>query len=55
LFGFNSASKNIIGVSVGTLEDSVWFKPGFIVYNKRKPNWDFMDASIATFDEMLTE
>jgi len=55
LFGFNSASKNIIGVSVGTLEDSTWFKPDFIVYNKRKSNWDFMDPSIATFDEMPTE
>ena len=52
LFGINSSSENIIGVSVGTLEDSSWFKPELIVYNKRKPNWDFMDESVPTFDEM---
>lgn len=52
LFGINSASKDIIGVAVGTLEDSSWFKPDFIVYNKRKPHWDFMDERVPTFDGM---
>jgi len=52
LFGINSTSENIIGVSVGTLDDSSWFKPEVIVYNKRKPNWDFMDESVPAFDEM---
>jgi hypothetical protein len=39
-------------VTIGTLDDSQWFKPDFIVYNKRKPEWDFMDESIPTFEEM---
>ena len=52
LFGINSTSENIIGVSVGALDDSSWFKPEVIVYNKRKPNWDFMDESVPAFDEM---
>ena len=52
LFGANSSSKNVIGVSAGTLEDSAWFKPDLIVYNKRKPVWDFMDESIPAFEEM---
>ena len=52
LFGINSASEKIIGVSVGTFEDSSWFKPELIVYNKRKSSWDFMDDSIPTFDGM---
>ena len=52
LFGTNSKSSNIIGVSVGILEDSSWFKPDLIVYNKSKPQWDFMDESVPTFDEM---
>ncbi len=52
LFGFNSAAENIIGVAVGTVKDSAWFKPEFIVYNKRKPSWDFMDESVPTFEEM---
>ena len=43
---------NVISVSAGTLDDSSWFKPEAIVYNKRKPKWDFMDESIPTFDEM---
>ena len=53
LFGRNSASENIIGISVGTLDDSSWFKPDFIVYNKSKPAWDFMDKNVPTFDGML--
>lgn len=52
LFGTISSNENIIGVSAGTLDNSDWFKPGFIVFNKRKPNWDFMDEKVPTFDEM---
>ena len=52
LFGSNSASENIIGISVGTLDDSSWFKPDFIVYNKSKPAWDFMDKNVPAFDGM---
>ena len=54
LFGINSTSKNIIGISAGTLEDSSWFKPELIVYSKRKPDWDFMDDRVPTFEEMPT-
>jgi len=52
LFGFNTASENIIGIAVGTVKDSAWFKPEMIVYNKRKPRWDFMDESVPSFEEM---
>ena len=52
LFGINSTSQNIIGVSVGALDDSSWFKPEVIVYNKRKPDWDFMDESVPVVDGM---
>lgn len=52
VFSENSHSKNSIGIPVGTVDDSSWFKPEFIVYNKRKPNWDFMDESVPAFDEM---
>ena len=55
VFGQNSDSKNSLGIAVGTLDDSSWFKPEFIVYNKRKPSWDFMDESVATFEEMPTQ
>lgn len=52
IFGTNSTAKNMIGISAGTLDDSSWFNPDFIVYNKRKANWDFMDVSIPTFEAM---
>jgi len=52
LFGTSDAVTNIISVSAGTLDDNSWFKPDAIVYNKRKPEWDFMDGSIPTFEEM---
>ena len=52
LFGTLSGVKNVIAVAVGTVDDSSWFKPSAIVYNKRKPQWDFMDKSIPTFEEM---
>ena len=52
LFGTSSIVTNIISVSAGTLDDSSWFKPDAIVYNKRKPKWDFMDKNIPTFEEM---
>ncbi len=47
-----SGLKNVIAVSVGTVDDSSWFKPSARVYNKRKPQWDFMDESIPAFEEM---
>ena len=52
LFATSNVVTDVISVSAGTLEDSAWFKPGAIVYNKRKPKWDFMDKSIPAFDEM---
>ena len=52
LFGENNAAAKIIAVSAGVFDDSSWFKANAIVYNKRKPEWDFMDESIPTFEEM---
>lgn len=46
LYGYNNTVENIIGITVGTMAESAWFKANFIVYNKRKPVWDFMDESI---------
>ena len=52
MFGVSNIFTNIIGIAVGTLEDSSWFKADAIVYNKRKPKWDIMDKDIPTFEEM---
>ena len=53
LFGTSNVATNIISVSAGTLDDSSWFKANAIVYNKKKPAWDFMDKDIPTFEEMM--
>ena len=52
LFGTNSAAPTIVSIAVGCIDDSSWFKPDAIVYNKHKPAWDYMDESIKTFEEM---
>jgi len=52
LFGTSNVVTNVISVSAGTLDDSSWFKPEAIVYNKRKPKWDFIDKNIPIFEEM---
>lgn len=52
LFGTNNVVTNLMGIAVGCIDDSSWFKPGAIVYNKRKPVWDFMDESLPTFEAM---
>lgn len=53
LFGTSNVNTSIISVSAGTLDDSSWFKPNAIVYNKRKPIWDLMDENIPVFEEMM--
>jgi hypothetical protein len=52
LFGTSSVLTDIMSISTGSFDDSSWFKPNAIVYNKRKPVWDFMDETIPTFEEM---
>lgn len=52
LFGTNNTMTSIMGIAVGCIDDNSWFKPGAIVYNKRKPGWDFMDESLPTFEAM---
>lgn len=52
LYGTNTSAPPIVAISVGCLDDSSWFKPKVIVYNKHKPVWDHMDTSVPTFEEM---
>jgi hypothetical protein len=52
LFGTNNVMTTITSITVGCLDDHSWFKPGAIVYNKRKPAWDCMDENLPTFEDM---
>lgn len=52
LFGTNDVLTSIMSFTVGCMDDSTWFKPQAIVYHKHKPDWDFMDPEVTTFEEM---
>ncbi len=52
LYGTNSAATSIVSIAVGCVDDSSWYEPQAILYNKRKPHWDHMDESVSTFEEM---
>lgn len=52
LFSENSRNTSIMAITAGTFDDSHWFKANYIVFNKDKPVWDFMDESIPTFEKM---
>lgn len=52
LFSKNSVNKAVMGVTAGTFDNSDWFAPQFIVYNKSKPQWDCMDENVPTFESM---
>ena len=52
LFATNNVNTSLMSIAVGCVDDHSWFKPQAIVYNKRKPAWDCMDASLPAFDEM---
>jgi hypothetical protein len=46
LFSDNSRSPDMIGIAVGTFDDSGWFKPQAIVYSAERPSWDFVDPAV---------
>lgn len=52
LFATNNVLTEIMSIAIGCVDDDSWYKPQAIVYNKRKPAWDFMDPDLPTFDEM---
>lgn len=52
IHGINTGRPGIVSLSVGCFDDSSWFSPAAIVYNKRKPHWDFMDPAVKAFEEM---
>jgi hypothetical protein len=52
LFASNNVTTNTISVAVGTIDDTSWFKPDMIFYNKSKPKWDLMDMSVPSYEKM---
>jgi len=52
LFSKNAAAPDVIGIAVGSFDDSSWFKPEIILYNAERPDWDKIDETITTHEQM---
>ena len=52
LFAENSKGPGVIGIAVGSFDDSSWFKPEVILYNSDRPAWDPIDEAIETHEQM---
>ena len=52
LFSENSATPDIMGIAVGSFDESSWFKPQIILYNCERPEWDKIDDTIPIRDRM---
>ena len=52
IYGENSARTHMMGISVGTVDDSSWFKTERVVYVKDKPTWDATPTDVPNFDMM---
>ncbi len=52
LFAYNSKTPELVGISVGSFDDSDWFKPEVILYNSERPAWDIIDENIEIHELM---
>ncbi len=52
LFGKNTGRPGMTAIPVGCLDDHSWFKPGAVVYTKRREDWDMTSRDIPNFEEM---
>ncbi len=54
LFTRNSARPGVVGIAVGSAENSDWFQPGGVVYLRGRPAWDAEPGDTPAFDAMPT-
>jgi hypothetical protein len=52
LFSRNSARPGVIGIAVGSVDNSDWFEPGSVVYARSRAPWDHTPEDIPNFDTM---
>lgn len=52
LFSENHRALDIIGIPVGTFDDSSWFKPGIALYVGQRHAWDPIEPDIETRERM---
>lgn len=52
LMATNSARPGVVGIAVGCADDTSWFSPQAVVFNKRCEDWDVIALEIPKFDDM---
>ncbi|MFV0295697.1 MAG: GFA family protein [Hyphomicrobiaceae bacterium] len=52
MFAQNSSRSGVIGIAVGAMDNSDWFKADRIVYTKDQPPWDLTATDIPRFEKM---
>lgn len=54
IYSENSARAGVVGIAVGSCDDSAWFAPEFVVYEKDRAGWDITTDDIPHHDGMPT-
>lgn len=52
LFGKSTGMPDTMGIKVGTLDDSSWFKPGMTIFTAKAQPWDLVDPALPSFPGM---
>ena len=52
IFNMNSARPGVVGIMVGSVDDSSWFSPQAVVYTKDRSSWDKTPTDIPNFEAM---
>ena len=52
LLGKSSGMPGAIGIKVGSLDDSSWFRPGMTIFTARAQPWDLVEPDLPAFPGM---
>ncbi len=52
VYGENSARPGMVGIAVGAIDDTSWFKAQRVVYVKDQPAWDVTPTDVPRFEMM---
>lgn len=52
IYSTNTSMQGMVIVRASSLDDPDIFTPEMVVYTKRAPNWDLVDPTLPSFEEM---
>ncbi|WP_029040858.1 GFA family protein [Cucumibacter marinus] len=52
LFSENEKTPHLMGIAMGSFDQSDWFHPQVILYNAERPGWDVIDPDIDQHEGM---